>query len=252
MRKTIKALLIITCLASIIAILNIEVIYNEGIDYKVYERKIPLWVKMIAFIERDYQYKKLTLNIIKDSNDDIEKLKSIFDWTCENIYSGIPPSFHIKDNHILNIIIRGYGTQDQSADVFSTLSTYAGFPAAMYAVSPQGRKESMMVSVVNFNGRFLIFDTYNKNYFINRNDEIASIKDIIKNPSILKTAKNKPIIRGIPYEEYFNTLKPIEKFDKTLRTELQMPVKRLWYELRLKLGLIRQPEFFYYGEERVL
>src|SRR4030042_1705081 len=119
-RKT-KIFVTLLVLAGFILLLNIKGTYKEGIDFDVYKRKIPLYIKIMSFIERDYYYRMIVKGITKNCGDDIEKIKRIFDWTCENIYSGIPEHLRVKDVHILNIIIRGYGSCDQSADVFTTL-----------------------------------------------------------------------------------------------------------------------------------
>lgn len=49
-------------------------------------------------------------------------------WTRQHIHptsSGLPD----MDDHILHMIIRGYGKQDQTVDALTTLATYTGLPA---------------------------------------------------------------------------------------------------------------------------
>lgn len=243
-----KILLLLVGCALLLVFLNMPVTYQEGIDYKLYTRTIPLYIKSISFIERDYYYKALVSKVTKTCSDDTEKILSIFDWTRKNIYSGVPPPLQVKDDHVWNIAIRGYATPDQSADIFATLCTYAGFPAAVYVVSPKEKKSYFPVAVVYNDGRYLLFDAYNGNYFINEDGQIADIDDMIRDYALAKSAKNKPTLRGIAYEDYFNNLVPLERFDKVLRAQLQMPLPRLWYEIRLRLGFIKKPAQFAYGE----
>ena len=56
------------------------------------------------------------------------RVLAVFDWTARRIQP-TPEGWPVVDDHILNIIIRGYGMTDQRADVFATLTTYAGVPA---------------------------------------------------------------------------------------------------------------------------
>lgn len=225
---------------------TVEVSTRQGIDYVVNELKIPLYLKTLSFLSRHFEYKRLVKDITYGLETNEEKLLAIFNWTVKNIRR-VPPGMPIVDDHVLNIIIRGYGTQDQSADVFTTLCVYAGFPAAMYQIHPSGMRQRIIVSWVYVKGRYLIFDPYNGNFFRNEDGEIADIDDIIRYPEIIQKAPNKPAINGIQYVNYFNDLTPISSF-ATLRAELQMPLPRLYYEIMRRLHLMPKAILFYGGK----
>jgi len=234
---------IIALFSSFWCVANIEVSSRQGVNYIVSEKKIPLYVKTLNFLHRHFEYKRLVEEITRGSKTDKEKVLAIFDWTVKNIKK-VPHDMPIIDDHVLNIIIRGYGTIDQSADVFTTLCTYMGYPSVMYRLIPRGRKECIIVSAVLLNRRYILFDTYRGNLFLNRNGNLASIDDFRKDPSLASLVKNKHIIGGIPYEDYFNHVVPIEEL-RTPRAKLQMPFSRIMYEIKLGLGVTKRAILWY-------
>ena len=246
MRKLITLILLAVALFTIASVtLFTKSSTRQGIDYVVSEHAIPRWVKMAEFLSRHYRYKKLTAEIVKDIKTPQEKAQAIFQWTRKNIKQEIPENWPIYDDHVLNIIIRGYGTDDQAADVFTFLCTYAGMPSAMYLAFYQESPDHIILALVQVGEKFLVFDLTQGNYFLNHESEIASLDDLISSPSLVSFAKNKPMVKDIRYEDYFRNLFRVEKF-LTLRAELQMPLKRIVYEIKRKLGLTK-PAILFYG-----
>jgi len=119
-----------------------------------------------------------------------------------------------------------------------------GYPSVMYRLIPKGRKECIIVSAVLLDGRYILFDTYRGNLFFNRNGNLASIDDFRKDPFLVSLAKNRPLINGVSYEDYFNHVVPIKKL-RTPRAKLQMPFSRLMYKMKLKLGLTKKAILWY-------
>jgi len=188
---------------------------------------MPLYIKIIEFIDRDYQYGKLVKAICQGLDYDKEKVMAIFEWTHKNIKSNIPKDWPIVDDHVWNIILRGYGTDDQFSDVFTTLCTYAGVPSFRGWISPKENSQARIaISFVKLDNRWVIFDPYYKIYFININCELASVANIIQNPSITKIAQNKPDRHGIEYVKYFNNLKHVKKANIS-RAKQHKPISRL-------------------------
>src|SRR3990167_5775002 len=113
MKKPIRKILKFSfTLILIVLILNISVTTKQGINHEVGVLKMPLYIKIIEFIGRDYNYKSLTKEITADCITDEEKVMAIFNWVVKNIHK-IPKDFDIIDDHTLNIIIRRYGASDQ-------------------------------------------------------------------------------------------------------------------------------------------
>lgn len=250
-RKFFSILLPIVLILTLYGILNIKVPTRYGInlygkDVSYIEEKIPLYVKFIHFLNRHYQYKALANKITDGCDLKIEKVLAIFKWTGENIKGTIPFGWPIIDDHPINIVIRGYGTDDQLADVFATLCEYAGIPATMLWITPKGSQAKRCVAAICLDRRWLLFDPFYRNYFQNEADQLASIEDIISDPSILRQPvhiyKNEfPNLDIESYVAYFDNLTPIDFKDiNPRRTRLQMPLPRLRYEFSKLLKMWRQ------------
>ena len=223
-------------MAIFISLLHIKVSTKRSINYKVTVKKIPLYLKTSGFLHRHFAYKQLLKEILKNDQTDKEKVLAIFEWTHKNVRK-VPEDFPVIDDHILNIITQGYGTSDQSADIFCLLCEYAGFPAAWAIISPESSGNRLAVSLVELNGKKRLFDTYCGNYFFNQKGEIATVNDIIYHPELINQARNRPIIGGIEYKKYFEGLKYLCDKDLWKRGKTQMPMYRLMYEAKKLLKI---------------
>jgi len=136
----------------IIVAANFPVTTRQGIDYAVSARKIPLYIKLMQFFERDYYYRSLAKDITLHSANQKDKALKLFVWTARNIHRQ-PENFPVVDDHIMNIIIRGYGTADQSADVFTTLCEYSAMPGCFLTMRSPDGKEFLTASIISINGK---------------------------------------------------------------------------------------------------
>lgn len=238
-KKTIVAITLICLVTISFFLLNMEVSTKQGVNYTRYTKKIPLYFKALAFVYRHFAYKQLIKEIIKDNQSDKEKVLAIFKWTHENIRE-IPAGLPVVDDHILNIIIRGYGGNDQSQDVFCMFCEYAGIPAAWVFISPEQNDSVIAVAIVKLEGEWRLFDTYFGNYFINENGEFATVDEIIANPDLIEQAKHKPVIKGVEYKSYFAGLRYISDKDLWKRGKTQMPMYRLMFEAKKLIKILKR------------
>ncbi len=129
---------------------------RQGINYQVAVRSIPAYAKTLGFLYRHFEYQRLAGEITRGKRSPQERVLAVFDWTTQNIHS-VPEGFPVVDDHVLHIIIRGYGTDDQKADVFTTLSTYAGVPAFwQWTKQPSGAV--LVVSFARIGQEWVVFD----------------------------------------------------------------------------------------------
>ena len=217
--KLLKRLAIcISVLAITAFLLNVPVTTRQGINGKITVKLIPLYVKTCGFLYRDYQYKALSSRITNNIEDDTGKIIAIYNWTVMNIKEP-PKGFKIVDNHIWNIVIRGYGTADQMADVFTTLASYVGYEAFWkdtYADKTPGR---LILSFVKIKNEWYVFDILNKKSFMDEKELAA------------------PAPYGLPYREYLSTIDE-RVFNKRIRRPDEQKIfPRIVYELqKLVLG----------------
>ena len=227
-----KSLIILAVFALVLAVLNVHVTTRQGIDFQVQIIKVPLYLKIISFMDRHYNYKQLVKRIIKKENDQQKKVLQIFIWTYHNIKKQ-PKNLPIIDDHAWHIIVRGYGVSDQSCDVFSTLCNYAGLDAFFTNLSSEDNQEKIRLSFVKLDAHWFAFDPYNGVYFTNKN-KLADIADI-KEAQYQLERLGKPKIGILDYKKFIDRMPDIK--DVGLRREkIQSPFKRILFEIKKWFG----------------
>ncbi|MBL7197991.1 MAG: transglutaminase domain-containing protein [Candidatus Omnitrophica bacterium] len=210
------------------AMLNIQVSTKQGVNYQVSTLKLPLYIKVLGFFDRHYNYKLIAKRIIDGSREEEEKALKIFKWTHENIRK-TPEGYPVVDDHVWHIIVRGYGEDDQSSDVFAALCNYAGMDAFYNWIYAQNDESHIVLSFVRVNGKWCVFDPYNGVYFKSKSGGIATIDEIkigewaITN--IGQQQKNKS-----DYEEFAKNLSSVKEIGLN-RANIQSPLRRLIYEI---------------------
>ncbi|MBI2495554.1 MAG: transglutaminase domain-containing protein [Candidatus Omnitrophica bacterium] len=214
--------------------LTIPAFTRQGINFQVSTHQVPLYVKAVDFLHRHYQYGLLAHEITHGLPTDHERALAVFAWTRQRIRP-TPDGWPVMDDHILHIIIRGHGLEDQMADVFTTLCTYAGVPAFWYIVKLPAAKRNLILSFARVDGRWAVFDVGNGFVFTDRSGTLASKEELAADPELVRLTAGEFQYGGGPYARYFSNLASL-KAPRTLRAELQMPWRRFWHEVRDALG----------------
>jgi len=226
MRKLLLAVLI---LILILFMLNIKASTRQGINFQWHTLKIPLYLKVLNFIDRHYNYKELVKQITSGAKNDQEKVMVIFKWTHENIRRA-PEGFPIVDDHVWHIIVRGYGSDDQISDVFTTLCNYAGTDAFFRWIEEGENKSLLPLSFVKIKRRWSVFDPYRGVYFKNNKGDLASVEDIVKGDWLIANT-DSPGSAYINYAQYFKNLQLIKGMWLT-RANTQSPLNRFKFEIK--------------------
>lgn len=210
-----------------------KVTTSQGVNFKWHNIKIPLYLKVLDFYSRHYNYKYLVARTLGDIKDEQEKIMAIFKWTHENIRKQ-PKDLPVIDDHVWNIIIRGYGMSDQSADVFTTLCSYAGKDAFYGFLSAKDSGSKAAFSFVKFGNKWHVLDSYNGVYFKNRMGEIASIEDLKSNDWEIVNidGPDKP---DLDYVKYFVDFPSIKEAGLN-KANIQSPLLRSLYEIKKLLN----------------
>jgi len=224
-----KLLIGVALLIALIVLLNIKVTSRQGIDYKVHTIKIPLYLKMLNFMDRHYNYKQLVQRIIENEPDERKKVMKIFSWTYYNIRKQ-PENLPIIDDHVWHIIVRGYGVDDQSCDVFATLCNYAGIDAFFDSLSAKEKGKTIPLSFIRLQNLWYVFDPFNGAYFVNKTGELTDFT-AIKRDNYRLEYLGPPKEAILDYKSYFDNMSDIKEVGLK-REKIQSPLKRLLYELR--------------------
>ena len=203
-----------------------------GVNHVVSTQQLPLWAKATDFIDRDANLASATRTILGAVNGDEAKAAAAMAWTRANIRP-IPAGFPIVDDHVWYIMVRGYGQDDQRADVFTTLLAYGGVPAYWMVIGTP--PNSLTLSYALVGGLWRIYDVSNGIAFRNAGGELATPDEISANHDLVR-ASAAGVIADVDayvaaFDGYASPLAP-----EVLRAHLHMPGRRLWHEARRLLG----------------
>ena len=151
----------------------------------------------------------------------------VFHWTHHYIQAQ-PREWPVIDDHVYAVIVRGYGTVDQSADVLTTLCAYAGIPATMMKFEdPDGHH--LYLGLAQLNGRWCPLDPYHVVYFQRTEGALLSLEELVNAPTLLVVGRRGPLTPVIDYEKFIRAgivLQP----PHILRPYAHMPWTRLLQE----------------------
>lgn len=228
--KSKKAILALGILVTAFLLLQWPMTTRQGINWQVSEIKIPLYLKTLLFLSRNYEMKFYTQQILQDEKEDVAKIKKLYEWTTLHIHP-TPQGFEVIDDHPLHIFIRRYGAGDQMADLFSLLCTYAGLSAFYRDFKVNGAAYSL--AFIKHKNSWYAFDLSKGIEFIKEDQTWATLPNIQNNDFLLKTfKKNKPLPSK---KDYHSILKDFDP-EKALSTRnlKQMPLSRLKFFIGLK------------------
>jgi hypothetical protein len=221
----ISALLVIGTLA---ALIFVHVPTKQGVNYEVRSYSMPLYIKMIEFLDRDYQYRRIVREIVSGKTSDGEKAVAIFDWCVRNIKHQ-PKELAIIDDHPYSIIVRGYGVDDQLEDVFTILCTYAGYEAFYKMFRTPAGKDNF-ISFVKFGGKWHAFSAWGNAYPRDDGGHPVPVEDLRPQPTYLA-----PFLVSLPNFDPPSFLEEIGKmrFEATsMRVKGQSLPGRISYYLK--------------------
>jgi len=227
-KKLLSIILWLSIIFAIIILLNIGVTTHQGVNFRVHAMRVPLYLKVLDFFDRHFNYKQLVNDIIKDSKSDEERAMKIFAWTYKNIRPN-PKELPVIDDHVWHIIIRGYGADDQSCDVLTTLCNYAGIDSFFTWVY-SGDQQRISLSFVRLNQKWTVFDSYRGVYFKNEKGGLADIGEI--GSGKYQVSKSNDI--EMDYTNFLNNLPSVKAMGMS-RSNIQSPLRRLFYQVCVKL-----------------
>jgi hypothetical protein len=209
------------------ALIFVQVPTRQGVNFKVQSYTMPLYIKIFEFIDRDFHYKRIVKAATDGKISEKDRVLAIFRWCVENIKHQ-PAGLPVIDDHPLNIIIRGYGVEDQFEDVFTILCTYNGIEAfyERFQIDPGN---SYSISFTKIDGKWYAFSVYAGAY-PSRNGELVPIGEVAKDPDLLRgISSNMP---GFRVDTFLEGIKSMEFKATSLRVKGQNPMGRLMYYLK--------------------
>ena len=203
---------------------------RQGINGEVTQRRIPWAIKGMDFLLRDYEYRRISEEVTQGLGTNELKAEALFHWTHEHIRP-TPPGMPVVDDHITHIIIRGYGQEDQRADVFCTLATYAGIPSFWKIFRSPAKPRSLVLSFAKIRGRWTVWDVSAGIAFRHPHGRLASVDEVAADPGLIRLAGERAPQRAQLYLLHLPDGLTRFSAPKPLRAAKQMPAARLLFEL---------------------
>ena len=221
--------LLILCL---IALLNINVSTRQGADHKVSKITLPLYLKVLNFYVRHYNYKWLVKQITGHLDTREDKILRLFHWTYETIKSR-PKSLPVMDSHPWDVYVRGYGVGDNFHDLFTTLCNYIGTDAFFTVLYSNDADHGIMLSFVRIKRGWVALNPHGGVYFRNHTGGLATIEEMDEQDWHIVSLAQIDIPKA-NYEQYFDENLPniIEEIGSGFtRANTQSPINRLRLQL---------------------
>jgi hypothetical protein len=234
MKKTAAVILIFVLF---IALLNVNVTTRQGVNFRVSEIRLPLYLKALDYLDRHYNYVRVVSAITDGARDKDEKVLKIFDWVHSSI-KRTPPGFPIMDDHPLNIIIRGYGVEDQFEDIFTILCYYAGLKA-FYANIQNSKGEYFQISFVRLKNGWVPMSAY-YGIYSKTGGRPAVVKEILRDNALI--APFMAGVKGFDKEAFFNFINTARSRTYMIRAAAQSPVGRIACRIRRFFPWTNKPD----------
>ena len=220
-------------LASVAAVACWPTSRYVGVNYAISEQRLPLWLKVMEFVDRDVNFAQTAAAVIGGIDSPEQKAEAAMAWTRANIKPA-PPGLPIVDDHIWHIIIRGYGQSDQQADVFTTMLAYQDVPAYWMLIGKQ--PEEIPISYVWIGDRWRVYDVTRGLAFRNAKGELATPEELAADHGLIAAAVRPHFDDAGQYAANFAGYRA-PRAPEVLRADMQMPGRRVWYETRKLFGM---------------
>jgi len=200
---------------------------RQGVNFEVQSHSVPWAVKSLEFFLRDYRYRRLAQEVTLGSMTDEAKGLALFKWTRGHIRPH-PKGWPLVDDHIWDIIIRGYGSEDQMADVFTTLATYSGLPAFWKIFREKTGEKVLVFSFVRIDDQWTVWDVARGVGFRNEAGDLVSVEELMDCPEWLRSTPQVLTEGLIP----FAVPQPLRAEKQMIGRRLKFEVKEVWRTVR--------------------
>lgn len=227
-RRWLLAAIAIVVVVGLVVLAQWPVTTAVGYNYVVTVKRLTLFEKTVAFVDRDMQMRRLTKEIGGASGSQEARLLRFYEWVRHNIHPA-PPGFPIVDDHVLSIFVRHYGADDQRAEALAAIASYDGMPATAVGVVKGPKMRGVQLTLVQLGERVVVFDVNNEIVFRTASGGLATLDDLKRDASIIQREGGGRLIDGVPYHEHFAHIGSVNP--RFLRMEDQ----RFWPRLKNEL-----------------
>ena len=250
-----KLLILSSIVIFFILIAQVDTERKISINYEVWVYKIPVYLKLLDFMNRHYNYKHLADNINNKNSTDKDKIINTTNWVISNIKKiNLNQDIDIVDHHPLTIVERRLGIDEQFSDILSVLLVYSNIDSFFTLIKLDNVDDYYPLTFFKIYDYWSIVDPQNGIFFLDEKNNFINI-DNLKKQKFNLVEKNLRIINHDNFLEYFdsnykdfneikffynqlivnlptsNQINSVNKFYRGGRSYTQDPLGRINYEL---------------------
>jgi len=250
-----KLLILSSIVIFFILIVQVNTERKISINYEVSVYKIPIYLKLLDFMNRHYNYKHLVNNINSNNSTDEDKIINTTNWVISNIKKiNLNQDIDIVDHHPITIVERRLGIDEQFSDILSVLLVYSDIDSFFKFVKLVNVEAYYPLTFFKIYNYWSIADPQNGIFFLDEKNNFINI-DNLKKQKFYLADNNLTIINNYNFPGYFdsnfnnfneikffynqlivnlptsNQINSINKFYRGGRSYTQDPLGRINYEL---------------------
>ena len=200
----------------ILIILNKETPRKIAINYDKFEYKIPVYLGVFDLFNRHFNYKYLVKQINVNQYNKENIILNTAKWVNQNIQK-IPEGVDLVDSDPLTIVKRRLGEQYQFSDLLCVFLIYLNIDVYFFnSIDP--------LTIFKVNNYWSVLDPYYGVYFINENENFASIEELKTSKwEIVNLDSQKKNFLNISdlFSNKFRNYREVKKYYKKIFIHLQ-------------------------------
>jgi len=215
-----------------------------AINFHTREYSIPVYLKILNFYDRHFNYKYLAEKITIGAKSRHDRVLSLAAWVHNNIRK-IPNGVDVVDSHPWTIIQRRLGEPDQFSDILSVLLVYSGVESFFReidtkAVLPLYKRGEYPLTFFKIKDIRSVLDPYQGVYFVDEKGNFASLSDLREGRWKMVNFENKLVQDESLFQFYSKLLSLLPSSSEINRTNIygrggraniQSPTGRFLYEI---------------------
>jgi hypothetical protein len=130
-------------------------------------------------------FRATAARLVAGRDGNMSRLSALMEWTYENVRPSYAAPSRVVFDDAYRIAKRGFGYCDQSAHVFATLATYAGYRSRLWFLRGADGVSHHSVAQVDLDGRWVIVDPWVGLIPTNNDGTFLTVDDVAANPALI-------------------------------------------------------------------
>ena len=128
-------------------------------------------------ISADGYFRQTATRLVAEAKDDAMRLETLMSWAHENVRPQYAAPGRLVRDNFYDIVRRGSGFCDQTAHVFATLATFAGYDARLWFLMNDRGESPHTVAEVLVDGRWVVVDPWQGIVWQGRDGRLLGTRD---------------------------------------------------------------------------